>query len=150
MLKKILLRFAVVATAGWLFVSIFYPEKLFNFPLQHTGPWLWLIVLYPVLSVYPQEILYRAFFFTRYKSLFADRRMLVLASAALFGGMHIVFDNIHAIWITLIGGYLFADTYSRSHSLRMVFLEHTLYGNFILTIGLGEFFLYGERGSLLN
>ena len=44
-----------------------------------------------------------------------------------------------------VGGVLFARTYLTSGSLAMAALEHALYGNFIFTIGLGEFFFHGTR-----
>ena len=143
-LAIILKRVVIVALLLWLLTYVLYPEKLFNLPLEKPAIWLLLMVLYPLLSVYPQELLYRAFFFRRYSRLFHDRFGLIGASAVAFGGMHIVFGNVLAIFITLAGGYLIADTYSRTRSMRMVFLEHSLYGCLIFTLGLGEFFLFGN------
>lgn len=47
--------------------------------------WALVIVLYPILSVYPQELIFRAFLFHRYAPLFGNGVGLVAASAAAFG-----------------------------------------------------------------
>ena len=140
---------AVVA-AVWLVVYLFYPHRLFVLPREHPYLWLLFMALYPLFSVYPQELLYRAFFYTRYAALFSERDFMIVASTLCFMLMHIVFDNGIAPLSTLIGGYLFADTYSRTRSLRLVCLEHALYGYVIFTVGLGEFFVFGEMKSFLS
>jgi membrane protease YdiL (CAAX protease family) len=96
-----------------------------------------------LLSVYPQELLYRAFFVRRYRHLFPRKEFLLLASALVFAWMHLIFRNPFAVVLTLVGGLFFTHTYIRTRSLRLVCLEHALYGNLIFTIGLGEFFTQG-------
>lgn len=118
------------------------PDWLF-LPRERPGLWLITMVLYPVLSVYPQELLYRRFFFQRYQELLGGGQMMVLVSAAVFGGMHGIFRNETAVGLALIGGYFFAETYRRTGSLRLVCLEHALYGDLIFTIGLGRFLYHG-------
>ena len=103
------------------------------------------MVLYPLLSVYPQELFFRAFFFHRYRRLFGQGMATVVASALLFGFVHIVFGNWISILLSSVGGMLFARTYFHSGSLALTCIEHALYGNFIFTIGLGEFFFHGTR-----
>jgi CAAX protease family protein len=43
--------------------------------------------------------------------------------------------------LTQVGGWFFAQTYWRTQSMRLVCLEHTLYGSLIFSVGLGVFFL---------
>jgi uncharacterized protein len=50
-----------------------------------------------VLSVYPQGIIYRAFFFERYRGLFPGPAMLIVVSAAAFSFAHIIFRNPIAV-----------------------------------------------------
>jgi len=133
----------------WLVVYVFYPEKLFILPIENPVIWLLIIFVYPPLSVIPQEFLYRSFFFARYSALFPGKHAMVIASTLFFVFMHIVFSNVIVILATLIGGYFFADTYSRTRSLRIVCFEHSLYGYVIFTFGLGEFFVFGVAKSLL-
>jgi hypothetical protein len=46
--------------------------------------------------------------------------------------------------LTLIGGWFFAETYARTRSMRLVWLEHALYGCLVFTIGLGDYFYHGN------
>jgi len=128
-----------------LAVRQFAPEMLFS--LIKDVPWLWLLVmlLYPLFSVYPQELMYRAYFFHRYKPLFGAGPVMVTASAALFGFVHIIFGNWISIALTAVGGVLFGLTYRRSGSLLLACLEHALFGDFIFTIGIGRFFYHLAR-----
>jgi len=141
-LRKIIIRFCLLAVLFFAILLAWYPDHLFDLPRNMTMFWLLLIVLYPLFSVYPQELLYRAFFFHRYRSLFKNKIYLLLLNALMFGWMHIVFHNMLAIIFTFIGAFLFADTYRKTRSLRLTCLEHALYGNLLFTLGYGEAFLY--------
>jgi membrane protease YdiL (CAAX protease family) len=148
-LKIVALRLPFVILLAWWVVYTFYPERMFVFPVEHPFMWLLFLLLYPPLSVYPQEILYRTFFFQRYAAIFPDKTLMIIASMLFFAFMHIVFGNGIVILSTLIGGYFFADTYSRTQSLRLVCLEHALYGYVVFTVGLGDFFMFGDMKSLV-
>jgi membrane protease YdiL (CAAX protease family) len=131
---------AIPLTAG---VLIFEPQSFLAFPRQATFFWALVMVLYPLVSVYPQEIIYRTFFFHRYRDLFPKRWQMISASAIAFGYVHIIFENVLAVALTLLGGFLFARTYDRSRSTIVVSLEHGLYGCFLFTVGLGMYFYHG-------
>jgi uncharacterized protein len=144
-LAQILLIFSVLAlliTAGVFFLQ---PERLFILVRKMPVLWAIVMVLYPVLSVYPQGIVYRAFLFHRYRNLFSHRLVMIVVSAAAFSFVHIIFRNVIAVSFTLIGGVLFAWRYRESKSLFTSSLEHALYGCLMFTIGLGEFFYRGMR-----
>jgi len=143
-LKDILLRFSVSAVGLLALVLTLFPERLFEFPRATPLRWAALLTVYPIISVYPQELLYRAFFARRYRSLFPRMEMSLLASALVFAWLHMIFRNHLAVILTLVGGWFFAQTYARTRSLRLVCFEHALYGNLIFTIGLGNYFL--EKG----
>jgi membrane protease YdiL (CAAX protease family) len=117
------------------------PSALFFLLGHHTGIWLLIMIGYPVLSVFPQELIYRAFFFERYRPLFGRGVGMIAASAAVFGFGHVVFHNWISVALTFLGGWLFGVTYRRTSSLLMVSAEHALYGCAIFTIGYGEFFV---------
>jgi membrane protease YdiL (CAAX protease family) len=121
------------------------PERLFH--LLRRAPLLWaaVMVLYPVVSAYAQELFYRAFFFQRYRRLLGRGSAAVVVSALLFGFAHIVFGRWIAVALSAAGGVLFARTYLSSSSLALATIEHALYGDFLFTIGLGEFFYHGTR-----
>jgi len=126
-------------------VRLFAPEMLFSLYRRSPVWWLAVVLSYPIFSVYPQELLYRAFFFHRYKPLFGEGIGMITASAAVFGFVHIIFGNWVAIALTAIGGVLFGWTYRKSGSLVLTCLEHALFGDFIFTIGIGQFFYHLAR-----
>lgn len=100
------------------------------------------LVLYPILSVYPQGIVYRMFLMERYRPLFPEAWLMILVSAVAFGFMHIVFRNPFAVVITFAGGLLFAWRYERTGSLLVSSVDHAIYGCLMFTVGLGQYFLY--------
>ena len=143
--STILIRDAVCLAGLGVAVYLRAPQLLFS--LIRGSPRLWALIflLYPLFSVYPQELLYRAFFFHRYQPLFGNGWGMVIASAAAFGFVHIIFRNWLAVGLCLIGGFLFSLTYQASGSLLLACLDHAIFGNFLFTIGLGEFFYHGSR-----
>jgi membrane protease YdiL (CAAX protease family) len=152
-LKQLSVSFA--ATAALLAATVAFADfdKLFWLPRHRSYLWAAVMVAYPVLSVYPQELIYRAFFFHRYRPLFGDGRAMILASGLAFSFMHLLFRNWIAILLTLAGGLVFARRYQASRSLLVTSLEHALYGQWIFTVGLGEYFLAGTlrlAGSALS
>lgn len=126
-------------------VRLFAPYLLFSLVKRAPALWALVMLLYPLLSVYPQEILYRAFFFHRYQPLFGSGWAMVMASALAFGFVHIIFGNWLAVALCVIGGLLFSLTYQHSASLLLTCLDHAMFGEFIFTIGLGQFFYHGSR-----
>jgi len=139
-LLSILLGAAVVAALLSAGVYFFAPQLLFSFVRSHPAFWALVMLFYPVVSVVPQSLVYRAFFLHRYQPLAASPTRLIVASAAAFGLMHIVFRNPVAPALTSAGGLLFAWRYQRTRSLFVSSLEHALYGCFLFTIGLGQYF----------
>ena len=137
--------FAVIALLVAGGVYFLAPHRLFNFVRRAPAFWALVMCLYPVLSVYPQGIIYRAFFFERYRGLFPNSLALIAASAVAFGFAHIIFRNPIAVIFTLAGGLLFAWRYAETGSLFTSSFEHALYGCWMFTIGLGEFFYKGAR-----
>jgi membrane protease YdiL (CAAX protease family) len=140
----VLARFAFFALLIGSLVAWQAPGQLFY--LVHVHPLLWLIIifLYPVLSVYPQGIIYRGFIFERYRALFRAPWIMSVASACAFAMTHLVFGNILAVGLSLAGGMMFAITYRQTGSVMFSSMEHALYGCFLFTIGLGEYFYHGR------
>jgi len=144
-LIPILLRDFVCLLLLGLTVRFLAPDLLFSLVKKAPALWALVMLLYPLLSVYPQELLYRAFFFQRYAPLLGSGWGMLLASALAFGFVHIIFRNTLAVFLCALGGLLFALTYYRSGSLLLACLEHALFGNFLFTIGLGQFFYHRAR-----
>lgn len=142
-LSGIALRFAVLAPLIALATWLAMPQAFLELPRQRPGFWAIIMVLYPLLSVWPQEMLYRSLLFHRYRALFRNDAGLIAASAIAFGFAHVIFLNWIAVAMTAAGGLLFARDYARHRSLALTCLEHSLYGCLIFTVGLGRFFYTG-------
>jgi hypothetical protein len=94
--------------------------------------------------VYPQGIIYRAFFEQRYAPLFGSRSAMMVPVAALaFAFSHIIFINGWSVILTFLGGWMFFQTYRRTNSLLLSAWEHALYGWWMFTVGLGSLFYHG-------
>mgnify|MGYP000386019051 CR=1 FL=1 len=65
--RRVIASLAVII----IFIIIYDHYLMFNMIKKDPWTWLMLIALYPILSVIPQEIVYRSFFFARYKKIFA-------------------------------------------------------------------------------
>ncbi|MGB3608403.1 MAG: CPBP family intramembrane glutamic endopeptidase [Psychroserpens sp.] len=106
---------------------------LINKPLQ----WLILLFVYSLFSVYPQELIYRTFFFQRYQSLIKSKRLIILINATVFSLAHLFFGNVLVMGFTFIGGLLFALTFLKTRSTFLVSIEHAIYGCWLFTVGMG-------------
>lgn len=124
-------------------VALASPDSFLGLPRERPRLWVAIMLFYPLLSVYPQELIFRAFFFHRYAPILRTQGRLIIVNALAFGLAHALFLNGIAIGMTVIGGALFAWTYSRTRSIPLVSLEHALYGCFVFTVGLGEYFYTG-------
>lgn len=143
-IQPLVLRFVPFALFLMLFCFFTIPEKFFWLPQHNVGLWLMIMVFYPAVSVIPQEFVFRSFFMTRYQALFATPGALIVANGLAFGWVHIVLMNWVAVVFSAVGGMLFAHTYRKHQSLALCWFEHALYGCFIFTIGLGQFFYHGN------
>lgn len=126
-----------------LITKICLPDKLFAFPATRPVVWSLVMILYPLLLVWPQELIFRSYFFHRYHSIFANPRQMIQMNAISFSLAHLFYNNWVALLLSFLGGYLFAWRYHRSRSLPLVSLEHALWGDFLFTVGLGWYFYSG-------
>jgi membrane protease YdiL (CAAX protease family) len=113
-------------------------------------PWLWLIilVLYPIVSALPQELIFRVLFVERYRTLFPHPGLLITANALCFGLAHLFYGNWPALLLSALGGAVFAWAYTVRHSFTYAFILHSLAGQIVFTSGLGIFFYHGAVGRL--
>jgi len=143
--KRILGRFLILAAILGLIFAIRRPAPPFQFPRQHPGAWFSFVIFAPVVPAYPEEFLFRAFFFHRYGPLLPRPWMRIAASAAVFSLAHLYLANLWAVTLAFVGGLLFAETYERSRSAALASLEHGIWAAYLFTIGLGPFFYPGLR-----
>jgi len=136
--KKTFLKLILIALITYLFVFFNDKDALFN--VMTTKPKLWVIIffVYSFFSVYPQELIYRTFFFQRYKELISNKKLFIFINAIVFSLGHIFFRNTLVLLLTFFGGLLFAFTYSKTKSTLLVSIEHAIYGLWLFTVGMGD------------
>lgn len=143
-LRSMLGIFAMVAAVVVAWVLFEIPHRFLQLPLNAPVIWVMILILYPLVSVIPQELIYRTFFFHRYGPLFGDARWLaIVVNGLLFGFAHIIFGSFVSIALTAVLGCLVAWRYHEARSFWAVWLEHSLYGWLVFTVGLGHYFFTG-------
>lgn len=140
----VLLLFGLAA--GQRIGGLQFPSGLFGLPREITALWAVIMLAYPWFSVYPQNLIYRAFFCQRYAPLLGSRTAMIGTNALLFSFGHVMFGNWVVLLLTLVGGALFTRTYLKHQSLLLATIEHALYGCFCFSVGIGIFLLYGASG----
>jgi membrane protease YdiL (CAAX protease family) len=138
---KIILLFIPLAALMVLLIWRIDKSKLFYLP--SANPWFLLLIsiFYPVFSVVPQGLAYRALFFHRYGPLIPGNTLRIIASAVLFSFGHILYKNALVLVLAFFAGLIFAYRYYKTQSLLISVLEHSLYGIWLFTCGLGYFFV---------
>lgn len=145
--RMMFLRFFACALLLTAVLALHRPDWLLSFPRRSPGFWLFVCAAYPVVSVMPQGVLYRALWEKRYARALPRTASLVLG-AVFFAWAHIVFRNVWACAFTFVGGLFFLSSYRRTGSLLFSGIEHALYGDFIFTIGWGAFFYEGTQAAI--
>ncbi|MGH1417498.1 MAG: CPBP family intramembrane glutamic endopeptidase [Hyphomicrobiaceae bacterium] len=142
---SILAIFLIVGGSVVAFVAQELPQLFLSFPKRRPETWQMVMIFYPLLSVIVQELVFRTFFFHRYGPIFGDHRfLLIVVNGLLFGFAHVMFGNWVAVGGTAAAGMLFAYRYETTRSFWAVWLEHTLWGWLVFTVGLGGFFFTGN------
>ena len=136
--KSTFLKLILIAIITTLFVWITDSASLYSVMLNKPIKWLVLLFVYSFFSVYPQELVYRTFFFKRYDGLFKNEALFIFVNAILFSLAHLFFGSTLVLILTFLGGFLFAYTYKKTQSTLLVSIEHTLYGCWLFTVGMGE------------
>lgn len=138
-----------LATAAVCFtlVMMLVPERLLDLPRHRPEFWLMIMVLYPLISALPQELIFRALFYRRYGHLFPGPNAALAANAAAFSVAHMFYQNPVAIGLTFAGGVVFALAYQRTGSFLLVVILHAVGGQIVFTSGLGIYFYHGAIGS---
>jgi len=126
--RRISLQVSLGAVFILAYVLAFHPDRFLDMPLQRTSAWVLFLVVYPLLSVLPQELIFRAFFFHRYAGLLRTEVSRVLVSALVFGLAHAFYGTWTAVGLSTLGGLFFSWTFARTGSLPLVVLEHAVYG----------------------
>ena len=136
--KRLSVLFPAILLLTTGYVWLVAPQHLFFVPRNNLLLFLFILLVYSILSVWPQELLYRTFFFKRYEGLFKNTHFLVFVNAIVFCLAHLFFRNTLVLILTFIGGILFVLTFLKFRSTTLVTIEHALYGNWLFTVGMGQ------------
>lgn len=136
--KETFIKLIIIAFLTSVFV--WFTDKTLLFEVLINKPLLWVFILfvYSVFSVYPQELIYRTLYFQRYHNLFQNKAFFIFLNAVVFSLAHTMFRNPLVHIITFVGGILFAITYNRTKSTILVSIEHAIYGSWLFTVGMGS------------
>lgn len=138
--KEVLILNIIFAVNIYLYTLIFYPELLFSLPKKNLTLLIMIIIFYPVVSVAPQELIYRVFFCQRYKKILGHNYgNIIFINTIVFAFGHIIFLNLTALIFTAIASPIFLIVYLR-YSFASCLLLHALSGLLVFIFGLGNFF----------
>ncbi|WP_025743102.1 CPBP family intramembrane glutamic endopeptidase [Aquimarina pacifica] len=136
--KEVLIKLAIISIITGGYVFFVAPENLFSIVIKRPGLWVIILFVYTFLSVWPQELIYRTFFYERYESLIYNKWLFIFINAILFSLAHLFLRSFLVQVLTFVGGLLFAYTFKKTRSTTLVSIEHALYGNWLFTVGMGE------------
>ncbi len=136
--KKTIVKLVWIAVLTSVFVWYTDKESFYFVMLNKPVKWILLLFIYTFFSVYPQELIYRTFYFKRYQSFFPDVNLFIFINAVIFALAHLFFRSILVLILTFLGGLLFAITYNKTKSTLLVSIEHALYGSWLFTVGMGD------------
>ncbi|MEA2041897.1 MAG: CPBP family intramembrane glutamic endopeptidase [Bacteroidota bacterium] len=141
--KSMALVFILSAAIMTLMIYFIDSDKLFFLIKENPLLLILISVFYPLFSVIPQGLAYRALFFYRYGKLLPNDNIRILISGAVFSFGHILYKNPMVLIMTFGAGILFAWRYKKTNSLFASILEHALLGFWLFACGLGYFFVSG-------
>jgi membrane protease YdiL (CAAX protease family) len=64
--------------------------------------------------------------------------VFLFVNGCVFSFAHLFLNNALVFTLTFVGSLLFALTFKKSQSLMLVSIEHSVYGAWLFTLGLGE------------
>ncbi len=141
-LARVILVGGAMLVALWLWA----PDRIFGLIRERPEIWAIIMVGYPLLSAYPQELAFRVYFRHRFRELFQSEAAYLLVNASVFGMAHLIMHNWLAVLLSTGAGLVLAWSFERSRSCAAVWIEHALYGCAIFTIGWGWWFYGGAVG----
>ncbi len=137
-------RFMALALVLALMTLWLVPGRFFRFPLDNPKFWAVVMVLYPLLSVVPQALFFRCFYFSRYGGAAVAGWGGALLNGAVFGLSHLILNNWIAPLACVAGGAIFARSFQQHRALKWAVAEHAAYGCFVFTVGIGFYFFTGN------
>jgi membrane protease YdiL (CAAX protease family) len=142
---RIVAAFAAVTFACALAVSwATTGGRPFAFAAGNPGLMLAILLLYPVLSALPQEVVFRPLWFRRYGGLMPAGWPGIVLNAAVFSFAHLMYWSGIVAAMTFAGGIAFAWAYRMRGSFPLAVALHAVAGQIVFLLGLGMFFYSGN------
>ncbi|MFN3971014.1 MAG: lysostaphin resistance A-like protein [Gemmobacter sp.] len=137
--------FAAVTLATALVVSwVTTAGRPLAFATANPGLLVMILILYPVLSALPQEVVFRPLFFRRYGAILPGGWPGIALNAAVFSFAHLMYWSWIVAGMTFFGGLAFAWAYERRGSFALAVVLHAVAGQIVFALGLGMFFYSGN------
>ena len=144
--KANLIILGLFVPSALLFTVFVVPENLFIVVYKAPLMWISICFIYIFLSTLPQELIYRVYLEQRFCFFENNNRAQALLNAITFSFAHIMFNNALVLLLTFVGGLLFFNTYNQTRSLWTVVAEHSIYGLWLFTLGLGAMLAFPMPG----
>jgi membrane protease YdiL (CAAX protease family) len=146
--RKLKLNFFMLYAVGCLalfslITFLFIPKSFFALPQNMPILWLIIMLAYPIVSVLPQELIFRPLFFIRYASILPIGNGIIILNAGAFSLVHLMYWNWIALIVTFAGGVGFAHFYKKYRNFLDIVILHAIGGCIIFTTGAGRFFYSG-------
>lgn len=140
------LALAAVLTlaVSWAVLSQTRPEALFVLVRERPEMLAMIVLLYPVLSALPQELIFRPLFFRRYATLLPRRPLALVLNAAVFSLAHLMYWHWIVATLTFAGGLVFAWAYEVRRSFPLALALHSVAGCVLFAVGMGAYFYSGN------
>lgn len=132
------------AVAAAAVVAALAPWAAFRLLVSNPAMMAVIALFYPLLSVLPQEIVFRPLFFRRYGEILPPLQPAIALNAALFSLAHLMYWSWVVSAMTFAGGLVFAWAYEARRNFPMAFVLHAIGGVIIFAMGLGVFFFSGN------
>ncbi len=142
---RVVAGFAAVTLACAFVVSwVTTGGRPFAFAAANPGLMVAILILYPVLSALPQELVFRPLFFRRYGPILPDGAAGLILNAAVFSFAHLMYWSWIVTAMTFAGGLAFAWAYRVRGSFPLAVVLHGVAGPILFLLGLGMFFYSGN------
>lgn len=104
-----------------------------------------ILLLYPLFSALPQELVFRPLFFRRYASVLPSALWARIGlNSLLFSWAHLMYWHWVVLAMTFSGSLAFAYAYEGKRNFPEAVVLHAVAGNIVFALGLGFYFYSGN------
>ena len=116
-----------------ILLTILFSENFNSYKMESKNYFFifFLLLLYLLFSVIPQEIIFRFLFFHKYECYFNNIQILIINSLA-FSLCHLIYFDMYIFFFSFFGNILFTCNYIKNKSLLLVIIEHFIIGQTII------------------